>query len=167
MFEPTRGGLMSIYPAPQPSGKIKHGHARRGRRTGEYHSWVGMKSRTRRGAVPSPYHPNYANVKVCRRWHQFENFLADVGLKPSELHSIDRYPDPSGHYVPGNVRWATDLEQVRNRLNSIVVEYAGDEKALIEWSEELGVDYNTLWSRIKRLHWSIADALTRKVRGRK
>ena len=28
---------------------------------------------------------------MCERWvHSFENFLADMGIKPSPKHSIDR-----------------------------------------------------------------------------
>lgn len=53
-------------------------------------------------------------IKVCERWHKFENFLADVGEPPPGL-SIDRYPDKNGDYEPGNWRWATQKQQVENR----------------------------------------------------
>lgn len=55
------------------------------------------------------------NVKVCKRWlHSYENFLADVGRKPTPLHTLDRYPDPAGDYKPSNVRWATRKQQSNN-----------------------------------------------------
>ncbi len=38
-----------------------------------------------------------------------------MGSRPSPRHSVDRYPDPHGSYVPGNVRWADDREQQSNR----------------------------------------------------
>ena len=44
-----------------------------------------------------------------------DEFAAYMGPRPSPDHSVDRYPDPYGSYVPGNVRWATYSEQQNNR----------------------------------------------------
>jgi hypothetical protein len=55
-------------------------------------------------------------IKVCKRWkNSFEAFLADMGLKPTPRHSIDRYPNNDGNYEPGNCRWATAKEQQWHR----------------------------------------------------
>lgn len=55
-------------------------------------------------------------IKVCRRWRKdFAAFLADMGPKPSPRHSLDRHPDQSGDYRPGNCRWATPAEQRANQ----------------------------------------------------
>lgn len=52
-------------------------------------------------------------IRVCSRWDDFFCFVQDMGMAPSDRHSIDRI-DPDGDYEPGNCRWATPLEQIAN-----------------------------------------------------
>jgi hypothetical protein len=56
-------------------------------------------------------------IKVCDRWHDFENFYKDVGDKPNGLE-LDR-TNPDGNYEPGNCKWITRKENQANRRNSI------------------------------------------------
>ncbi len=93
-----------------------HGEGHPDRRSREYKAWGSMKDRCYR-----PKNIRYAQyggrgIAVCERWRDsFENFLADMGRKPSPRHQLDRYPNNDGDYEPGNVRWATLQEQRRNR----------------------------------------------------
>ena len=52
-------------------------------------------------------------IKVCHRWHKFENFLADMGVKPDGL-TLDRKDNDKG-YTKCNCKWSTRVEQNRNR----------------------------------------------------
>lgn len=82
--------------------------------TREHATWLDMRNRCR-----NPDAHNYARyggrgIKVCERWDVFENFLADMGPKPGKGYSIERR-DNDGDYEPSNCKWATQLEQSRNR----------------------------------------------------
>ena len=83
--------------------------------TPEYRAWSSMRRRCK--SKSSQYAPYYRDlgITVCTRWDNYENFLADVGRRPSPNHSLDRYPNQIGNYEPDNVRWATHSEQMSNR----------------------------------------------------
>ncbi|WP_143565689.1 hypothetical protein [Sinorhizobium fredii] len=92
------------------SGKVTHG----GTRLPEYRVWAGMHQRCN-----NPKSTRYAKyggrgIMICERWNSFENFLADMGPRPTPDHSIDRR-DNDGNYEPGNCRWATRSEQQQNK----------------------------------------------------
>lgn len=84
----------------------------------EYQTWRAMRSRCAPRAAGRKYYHDQG-VKVCARWDDYLTFLADVGPKPSPLHTLDRYPNPFGDYEPGNVRWATPSEQQENRRDRV------------------------------------------------
>lgn len=84
-----------------------------GSRTPVHRVWNTMKYRCYN--PNSPEYPYYGGrgIQVCERWqNSFAAFRSDMGPRPAG-GSIDRI-DPDGNYEPGNCRWATQREQVRN-----------------------------------------------------
>lgn len=78
-----------------------------------YRSWRHMRSRcTNPNDASFKYH-GARGITVCERWNKFENFLADMGERPSGT-SLDRI-DFNGNYEPGNCRWADAYTQATNR----------------------------------------------------
>jgi hypothetical protein len=98
-------------------------------------------------------------VTVCDRWRKsFDDFLADMGRAPSQAHSLDRINNDLG-YEPGNVRWATDHEQNRNREGNRWLEYQGVRLCAADWAKRIGVAKATILERLGR-GWSIERTLT-------
>lgn len=117
--------------------------------TPEHNTWCGMKQRC--------YYTNHAQfqyyggrgIKVCDRWlNSFENFLADMGHRP-EGKTIDRI-DSDGNYEPENCRWALKSEQSRNRKSTINVTRDGMTKCVKDWCDELGLNVDRVYGRIRR-----------------
>lgn len=93
---------------------IKHGHATRAKTSPEYRAWCHLKERCLTSTNSRYADYGGRGIKVCARWLVFENFLEDMGLKPTVKHSIDRINN-DGDYTPENCRWATNLEQNLNK----------------------------------------------------
>jgi hypothetical protein len=106
-------------------------------------------------------YPDYGGrgIKVCDRWRKFDDFYADMGPRPTPQHTIERI-DNDGDYCPENCKWATRLEQGRNKRNNIIVHYAGRDMCLKEATELIGLSYKLAWKRLKNKGWSIERVLS-------
>lgn len=100
---------------------LKHGQARKtnGRKGATYRVWIGMKARCSKPTTNGYKNYGGRGIRVCDRWRDsYEAFVADVGERPSEKHSIDRI-DVNGNYEPGNCRWATwKMQRDNQRLSA-------------------------------------------------
>lgn len=128
-----------------------------------YQIWTGIIKR-----CTNPRHKAYSmygarGITVCDRWKaSFEDFVSDVGDRPSPNHSIDRIDNDAG-YSPDNCRWATQTEQCRNTRRNRVYEINGEEKSLVEWCAIYNAKYGRVIDRLEKLGWPILDALTKPI----
>lgn len=90
---------------------LKHGQGRRGKRTPEFQTWLGIRLRC---SDTDNRHYGGAGVQLCERWSSLEtgfaNFISDIGSKPTARHSLGRFLD-TGNYEPTNCSWQTWAEQ--------------------------------------------------------
>jgi len=121
-----------------------------------------LKSRCNNPKVRNYNRYGGRGIKVCDRWNEFENFLEDMGLRPSPNHSIDRINN-DGNYEPGNCKWSDRAQQGANKSNNIRLVYNGESKTASEWARLTGVKYRTLLCRIKR-GWDAERIIGRSLR---
>lgn len=119
-------------------------------KSSEYKSYHKMLER-----CYNPKDINYKNyggreIRVCDRWlESFENFFADMGKKPTPKHSIERN-ETDGNYEPSNCRWATKLEQNRNRRRHAWFEHGGIKLIREDWAKVFQVAPSQINLQIKR-----------------
>lgn len=120
-------------------------------RTGspEFDAWLNMLKR-----CENPNDPAYENyggrgIDISSEWRSFENFIRDMGRRPSKKHSLDRRNNDLG-YCKENCRWATRVEQNRNHRRNRWIETPKGRMLLCEAVERSGINMVTLRSRLRR-----------------
>lgn len=114
-------------------------------RTPEYTAWRAMIQRVNSKSYHAKKRYKQRGISICDRWrNSFENFLSDMGEKPSPKHSLDRYPDKDGNYEPSNCRWATWDEQQNNKSGLRHITYNNTTKTLTGWANFFEVSPTTL-----------------------
>ena len=121
--------------------------------TREYFVWRKMVCRCHDERDPRFAYYGARGIAVCERWrNDLAAFLADVGQRPSPKHSLDRIDNDRG-YEPGNVRWATQREQMRNTRKNRLLTVRGETRSLAEWAERFGIRSGAILYRLSR-GWS-------------
>lgn len=126
-----------------------HGESKQ---TPEYQAYMRTKS-----CCTNPRNPKFANYGgrgIECRFNTYQDFLNCVGRRPSPKHSLDRI-DVNGHYEAGNLRWATEIEQARNKQQH---RYITASLLLSEWVQLTGLSHNVIRRRLSR-EWCTRCAL--------
>jgi hypothetical protein len=137
--------------------RTSHGRSK----TPEYRAWRNMRSRCYNPKDKRYEEYSSRGITVCEEWrNSFEVFLGHIGERPSAKHSLDRVENDKG-YSPGNVRWATHLEQNNNKRTTPMVIYRGMEMSLGDARRASGskVSHQTLRYRVLVCGWPLEEAM--------
>lgn len=125
-----------------------------------YGTWQSMKQRC--SPTGSQDRAVYVDrgITVHETWKKsFATFIADVGPRPNRSSTLDRYPNRSGNYEPGNVRWATATEQAANTRSARLLTMNGATRSMAGWARRTGLSRQTISTRLAN-GWSVDEALT-------
>lgn len=116
----------------------KHGHGRRTGKSPEYITWQSMIDRTTNPMRKAYKHYGGRGIAFDLRWESFENFIADMGLRPSPQHSLERLNNDLG-YSKDNCIWALRSQQMRNTRRTKYVVLNGETMCLLDACLKAGV----------------------------
>lgn len=121
----------------------------------EYRTWLSIKTRCYNAKSNKYKWYGAKGIIMSDAWrNDFAQFLADMGKRPSDKHSIDR-TDTLGIYEAGNCKWVTHDVQMRNRGDwNVILTYEGKTQCAMDWSIELGLPFQVIISRKNKLGWS-------------
>ncbi len=154
------GCLQRERAAKSASSRKKHGQS--SVETAEYRCWTSII-----GRCCNQNHKQFSayggrGITICDEWRgNFSAFFSHVGMRPSAKHSLDRKDNNKG-YEPGNVRWATQIEQTNNTRQNRIVEVDGVRCTLAEAIRLKGQRSNVVRQRLA-IGWSVERALNQPI----
>lgn len=114
-----------------------------------YNSYISARRRALEPTDKDFHRYGAVGIGFCPEWAKsFRLFVAHVGKRPLGT-TLDRI-DTSKGYVPGNVRWATPVEQAVNRKSTVWVEWNQLQLPLSEVARQLGVSDSAVRLQLKK-----------------
>lgn len=121
-----------------------------------YTVWRSMIARCHNPAKDNYRYYGGKGILVCDRWRRsFEDFLLDMGYVECGM-TLDRI-DGSKGYSPENCRWATMMDQARNKSSNVIVSVNGESMICADAAAKNGLKKATVWGRLRR-GWSDEDS---------
>lgn len=117
----------------------------------EYAIWQAMRQRCLNPNSHEYHRYGGRGITICEQWNSFQNFLADMGYRPSPEYQIERR-DNDGNYTPENCYWATRHEQMNNLSTTLYLEHKGKRMSVGNWAEELRMPKSVIVGRFKSGH---------------
>lgn len=130
-----------------------------------YFVWTGMMRRCYSKDHKFYRHYGGRGITVCSEWHDIAAFIFDMSATYKEGLLLDRVDNDKG-YSPGNCKWSTPREQGNNRRSNLLLSIGETVKTLSQWREHFGIKKPSYQKR-RQLGWSIIEALTTPIHGRK
>jgi hypothetical protein len=132
-----------------------------------YNVWSDMKTRCYNERTAAYKNYGGRGIKMCEEWLDFENFrkwAKDNGYDKTAARgecTIDR-KNVNGNYEPSNCRFITMAEQAGNKRSAVSLTFNGETKSISQWSDETGIDRETIRTRLKR-GYGAEKALTKST----
>ncbi len=139
---------------------IIHGHARRNKPHRMYKVWFQMVSRCENHKHKEWKNYGGREIRVCKEWLQFSEFLKDMGYPPKG-RSIERRDNDRG-YCPENCYWATPMQQANNRRTNRIFTVLGITGSISELSRHFGKGDHLVRTRL-RYGWTPQEALMEPI----
>lgn len=129
-------------------------------KTPEYRIWAAMLQRCHNPKDKNFHLYGGRGITVCEEWHEFANFIKDIGRRPDPSLSVDRTDNEKG-YGPDNCKWATLREQFDNRRITRFVMYRGHRVTVRKAMEIYGstASIKLIDKRIFERGWDITRAI--------
>lgn len=126
----------------------------------EYRTWASMKTRCLNKNEKCYKDYGGRGITVCKRWLKFENFYADMGIRPEGM-TLDRIDNNKG-YSKENCRWATVEDQAYNKRTTIYITVNGARVSFGDLSKLFSIEKHRLWLRLFRYKWPLRKALLQR-----
>jgi len=108
-----------------------------------YRAWQSMHSRVNNSKDASYKRYGKRGISICGSWYKLENFISDMGIKPTKKHSLGRINN-NGNYEPINCRWEIQIQQENNKSTNRNITYMGLTYTIAEWERLLKFKPNVL-----------------------